>query len=143
MKKRKAIKEFRGYYNFLSNFWPCKIKRQKIIYPSVEHAFQAAKTLSIQKRKIIAQLSTPEAARRAGRKLVLRNNWEDHKESIMYCILIKKFKEPSLKRKLLATGNASLIEGNNWGDTYWGVCCSKGKNRLDKLLMRIRKSLTK
>lgn len=142
MKKRKVIKEFQGKYRLLSNFWPCKVEYQGIIYPSVEHGFQACKTLSIRKRKIIAQLSTPGAAKKVGRKLELREDWEIYKEVIMYHFLKQKFKDPILKNKLLATGNAILIEGNWWNDTYWGVCKGKGKNRLGKLLMRVRRSLT-
>jgi len=138
MKKRKIIKEFQGKYRFLSNFWPCKVEYQGVIYPSVEHGFQAFKTLSIRKRELIAQLSTPMAAKRVGRKLKLRNDWEIIKEVIMYNFLIRKFEDPELKRKLLATGDAILVEGNRWGDTYWGICKGKGKNRLGKLLMRLR-----
>ncbi len=138
---KKPIKEFQGKYRFLSNFWPCEIKHQGIVYPSVEHAFQASKTLSTPERKIIALLQTPGASKRAGRKLVLREDWEDRKNFIMYILLKLKFKDLSLKKKLLATGDASLIEGNNWGDTYWGICKGKGKNHLGKLLMKIRNNL--
>ena len=42
---------------------------------------------------------------------------------------------------LLATGKATLVEGNSWGDTFWGVCRGKGKNMLGKILMRVRKRL--
>jgi len=142
MKKRKIIKEFQGKYRFLSNFWPCKVEYQGVIYPSVEHGFQACKTLSIRKRKIIAQLSTPQAAKRIGKKLKLRKDWETVKEVIMYHFLKQKFRDSELKSRLLATGDAILIEGNWRGDTYWGICKGKGKNRLGKLLMRLRDNLT-
>lgn len=138
---RKRIESFEGKYRFLSNFWPCKVKHCSITYPSVEHGFQAGKSLSVKRRKIIAGLSTPAAAKRMGRELQLRSDWETYKEVIMYHFLRQKFKDPLLKKKLLATGNAELIEGNRWGDTYWGVCNGLGQNRLGNLLMKLRAAL--
>ena len=52
-----------------------------------------------------------------------------------------KFSNPDLKEKLLATGNEELVEGNWWGDQYWGICDGIGKNKLGKLLMKVRKEL--
>ena len=49
-----------------------------------------------------------------------------------------KFIGTLLEPLLLATGDAELIEGNNWGDTYWGKCNGQGLNRLGILLMQIR-----
>lgn len=139
MKKR--IESFEGEYRFLSNFWPCKVRYCTITYPSVEHGFQACKSLSKKKREQISQLKSAADAKRAGRRLKLRADWETYKEVIMYHFLKQKFKDKTLKNKLLATGDAPLIEGNWWGDTYWGVCNGKGENRLGKLLMRLRATL--
>ena len=135
---RKVIRVFEGEYRFLSNFWPCKVKYQGITYPSVEHGFQACKSLSRKDRIRISKLKTAGEAKQAGRKLKLRGDWEEVKEIIMYNYLMQKFKDSELRSKLLATGDNILEEGNWWGDTYWGICKGKGKNRLGKLLMRLR-----
>ena len=128
-------------HRFLSNFYPCTITFMDITYPSVEHAFQASKTLDMEIREKIAKAPTPGKAKKMGRKVKLRFDWEDVKEVFMFLLLQKKFAIPKLQRKLLATGDAELVEGNNWGDTYWGVCKGIGKNRLGELLMRVRQEI--
>ena len=140
MKER--IEAFRGIYRFLSNFYPCQVKYEGIVYPSSEHAYQAAKTSSQAKKLGISEYKTAFKAKCVGHKLQLRKNWESAKESIMFEILCCKFEQNSnLRKRLLDTNNAFLVEGNSWGDTYWGVCNGVGKNRLGKLLMRVRRRL--
>lgn len=141
MPRRKPILEFAGEYCFLSNFYPCEVQYQNIVYPSVEHGFQACKSLDRRCRIRISKLKTAASARCAGSKLELRRDWERFKEVIMYNFLKQKFKIPALRAKLIATEDAKLVEGNWWRDTYWGVCNGKGKNRLGKLLMEIRDSI--
>ena len=133
-----SIDEFQGEYRFLSNFYPCAVMYDGYLYRSVEHAYQAAKTFDEQQRLKIRKLSKPGEAKRAGRRITLRKDWEEVKLDIMLELLEKKFQEPSLKRRLIATGNATLIEGNNWNDTFWGVCRDKGDNHLGRLLMQVR-----
>lgn len=139
------IPEFSGKYNFLSNFSDSPIKYEGIVYPTVEHAFQAAKTLNINKRLEIAHASTPGQAKRLGRSVKLRSDWEEIKVDIMRECLRLKFEIPELREALLETGNAELTEGNTWHDNFWGICyCSKcrasahGKNVLGLLLMEVR-----
>ena len=73
---------------------------------------------------------------------MLRNDWEKVKDEIMYNICLCKFTQnEELKQKLLNTGNAELIEGYTWNDTYWGICRGRGKNHLGKILMQIREEL--
>lgn len=139
--KVRKIDSFRDEYWFLSNFWPCILYHAGIRYPSVEHAFQAQKTMSYSKRLQISKLETPDYARKAGRRLKLREDWEKCKEAIMFHLLKQKFKDPKLNKQLADTSDAELIEGNWWGDTYWGVCNGKGENRLGKLLMKVRDEL--
>ena len=131
------ISEFQGDFRFLSNFWPCVIEFEGIKFSSVEHAYQAAKTLDIKERKRIAKLLTPGKAKRAGQELKIRPDWEEIKLSIMRELLIKKFSHRELMFRLKLT-EGELIEGNNWGDTFWGICRGKGENHLGKLLMEIR-----
>lgn len=138
----KPILNFSGDYAFLSNFYPSPIKYDGIKYPTVEHGFQAFKSIDLEERYYIASLRTPGQAKRAGRIVRLRKDWEDIKEDVMLDLLRLKFKKSSaLAKKLKNTGNATLIEGNTWNDTYWGMCRGVGKNRLGVLLMQVRDEL--
>jgi ribA/ribD-fused uncharacterized protein len=134
-----AIRGFQGEYRWLSNFWPARVVLDGAVYPTVEHAYQAAKTLSLPGRARIAQATTPGQAKKMGRGLAVRSDWEAVKEREMLHLLMQKFREGLLRDKLLATGTQPLIEENYWGDTYWGVCRGVGKNRLGVLLMEVRK----
>lgn len=133
--KEKVIDSFTDDYNFLSNFYPCRIEAYGYCFNSVEAAFQAAKCLS--RAEEFTTLSAA-SAKRLGKKVELRPDWEKVKLDIMSDLLYKKFKNPELRGKLLATKDAILIEGNHWHDTYWGVCRGKGANHLGKQLMEIR-----
>ena len=138
------IGSFDGEYAFLSNFYDSPIVVEGICYPTVEHAFQAYKTLSHEERLDIASSTTAGIAKRKGRKVSLRTDWEQIKNGVMEFCLRKKFMEDSeLKEKLLATENALLVEENTWNDTYWGVCNGVGKNTLGQLLMKIREEIRK
>ncbi|MBD3226909.1 MAG: DUF1768 domain-containing protein [Candidatus Lokiarchaeota archaeon] len=136
------INRFKGKYRFLSNFYPCEIEYNGIKYTTLEHAYQASKTLNNESRKKIAEKKTPALAKKMGRRVPLRKNWEEIKLKIMEKLVRIKFStHPDLKSKLLDTGDAELIEGNNWGDNYWGVYNGKGENHLGKILMKIREEL--
>lgn len=138
----KPITEFRGDYRWLSNFWDCPVKYEDVMYPTSEHAYQAAKTLDRNERLKIRNLDTPGKAKRAGKNLEIRSDWEDVKLQVMTDILTDKFsRNPDLAEKLIQTGTADLIEGNTWNDTFWGVCRGKGQNHLGRILMRIRDEL--
>lgn len=133
------ITSFSGRYHFLSNFHPAKIRFEGAEYPTVEHAYQAAKTDAPSARERIAKAATPGYAKAMGRAVrKLAPDWENRKEVIMLELLREKFSTERLKRLLMNTGTAKLIEGNNWGDRYWGVCRGEGENRLGVLLMQIR-----
>lgn len=136
---QKTIDSFDGEFRFLSNFFPCVIWHDGIRYPTLEHAFQAAKTLDFAERWRISQLDTPGQAKRAGRNVQLRPDWLQVRRMVMQELLIQKFVlNAELRQRLKATGNARLIEGNTWGDTYWGVCRGVGENHLGYLLMALR-----
>lgn len=135
---RNTIDKFDGEYRFLSNFYHSPIVLDGITFPTVEHAFQAMKTNSHYERQMIAECSTPGAAKSFGRKVKLRSDWEQVKENIMEICLCRKFDNPELRQMLLDTGDAILIEGNTWGDTYWGICNNIGQNKLGQLLMKVR-----
>ena len=140
------INDFSGENAFLSNFFDACLIYEGIIYKSTEAAFQAAKTLDVAERERIAVM-TPSQAKRAGRSLQLRSDWEEVKDKVMYDVCRAKFKMNGtlqLEEKLLATGDEELIEGNTWHDNYWGNCtCDKckdipGRNQLGKTLMKLR-----
>ncbi|MHA1751693.1 MAG: NADAR family protein [Candidatus Helarchaeota archaeon] len=136
------IKRFSGKYSFLSNFYPCKIIYENICYPSVEHAYQASKTLDINLRKEIASQKTPALAKKLGRAIKLRSDWDRVKLSIMETLVRLKFTtNEELKKKIIELENCILIEGNTWGDTFWGVYNGNGKNHLGKILMKVRDDL--
>ena len=132
------IDNFKGEYRWLSNFHLVDVVYDGEVYPSTEHAYQAAKTLHDITREQIRLAPTPGVAKALGKACLLRPDWEEIKVEVMEDLLRQKFKNPLLKAKLLATVGHDLVEGNHWGDTFWGVCRDKGLNMLGKLLMQIR-----
>jgi ribA/ribD-fused uncharacterized protein len=136
------IETFFGDYRFLSNFWPAPFVWQGKLWPTSEHAYQAAKTLDPVQQHRILELKSPAYAKRAGKLVTMREDWNEVKVTIMTEIVFEKFNQnPDLKQKLLDTGDAVLEEGNNWKDRTWGICppgSSQGQNLLGKILMVLR-----
>lgn len=128
---------FVGCYRFLSNFYSCKVRYEGQIYPSSEAAYQAAKTLDPDTRRQFVTMS-PGEAKRAGRQLEVRSDWETIKIEVMWHCLASKFSDPDLRSKLLDTGDMELVERNTWGDRYWGQVNGVGENQLGRLLMQMR-----
>lgn len=138
-----VIDNFEGRYRFLSNFFVRELFYDGILYPSSEHAYQAAKSLDFDVRQRIARCSTPGTAKKAGKQVKLRPNFDTLKGDIMFEIVLKKFAANSdLREKLVKTSGYSLVEGNTWDDTYWGVCNGVGQNQLGIILMRVRDLLS-
>jgi ribA/ribD-fused uncharacterized protein len=136
------IDDFHGVYRYLSNFWEHPVEFQGVIYPSNEHAFVAAKTTDQTIREVIREAKTPGQVKRMGRNLVLRPDWENIKVMVMLDLCKTKFAPgTALASKLLATGDAFLIEGNTWGDRVWGTVNGEGCNYLGKILMKVRAEL--
>lgn len=129
---------------WLSNFWPCAVTLEGAWYASVEHAYQAAKTAP-EHRGLFQDLKTTAAqAKEQGKKVEIRNDWPAVKLSVMYKLLKQKFAMSTpLAVQLLETVGQDLVEGNTWGDVFWGVCRGKGANWLGVLIMEIRDSLQK
>ena len=132
---------FFGPYRFLSNFYPVMVQQDGIIFPSVEHAYVAAKTLIYQEKLAVAEVKTAAEVKKIGRQLELRDDWEEIKLDVMLDLLIQKFSQEPFKTKLLLTKDLYLEETNTWGDKFWGVCNGVGENNLGKLLMWVRASL--
>jgi ribA/ribD-fused uncharacterized protein len=134
------IKGFFGPYRFLSNFFPANVHFADAIYPTVEHAYQAAKFQESHRRDMIKKAVGPRHAKLLARSMPITTaNWEEMKADIMYDLVYYKFShDDRLQEKLLATGDAYLEETNHWGDNYWGVCNGEGQNVLGNILMEVR-----
>ena len=135
----KVIDDFHGEYFFLDNFYPATVNYRDITFPTSEHAFQAMKSHSPRIWEFFGTLNSPGTAKLIGQKLYLRKDWEEVKFDYMKDIVTAKFEQhPDLAEKLIATGDAVLVEGNTWGDRTWGICNCEGKNWLGKILMDLR-----
>lgn len=138
------IEGFRNDFRFLSNFWPSPLVVDGIVFATVEHAYQAAKVTDRAERERIAARASPGWAKREGRKLPLRKDWDSLRVQVMEELILLKFQtHADLREKLLAMGNCYLEETNNWGDRFWGVSKGAGENHLGRILMRVREQLKK
>lgn len=142
------ILNFRGEYAFLSNYYNAPVKFAGMKYPTVEHAFAAAKTFDKACRENICAAHTPGQAKRLGRSVVLRPMWDEVKVRVMGLLLYRKFFcNEKLGDRLLDTGDHVLVEGNDWNDKVWGATKDsfgawEGTNLLGRLLMTVRSELS-
>jgi ribA/ribD-fused uncharacterized protein len=137
------INEFQGEYRFLSNFFHSPFVWEGKEYATVEHAYQAWK-VEPEHQETIRKSQSAALSKKLGRKFPMREAAKDEQSRIlaMYRFLFAKFTQnPELGFKLLETGEQDLVEGNHWGDKFWGVCDGEGKNHLGNLLMGLRSTL--
>lgn len=140
-KEQTMINDFRGKYAFLSNFYMAPLTYEGISYTNSEAAFQSGKVTSHEERLEFANLK-PSDAKRKGRRVNMRSDWNDIKYQVMYDVVKAKFQQnEDIKKKLLATEGGYLEEGNTWGDRIWGTVNGEGTNYLGKILMQVRKEL--
>lgn len=126
-----------GPHHFLSNFW-YEPKRGGL---TNEHFFQAEKTLDPEERAFVMRSSGPQEAKKRGRMITMREDWDLVKNQVMLSGLRNKFYlDWDLRAKLVLTKNEELVEINHWGDRYWGVD-GEGQNWLGILLMQVRAEL--
>lgn len=141
------IDEFTGEYAFLSNFYERTFWSENYQFKSMEHYFNAFKTLDERQFAHVLGAPTPSVAKRRGRKVTLRPQWDQRwRYSVMLTGLQVKFRDPELRDLLDQTDDAILVEGNTWHDNVWGVCtCARcggrGKNHLGIMLMLVRDAL--
>ena len=131
---------FRGAFDFLSNFYPARVEVGGICYQNAEAAFQAQKCADAADRAAFAEMPAVKAKRK-GRQVELRPDWDAVRLSVMEDVVRAKFTQnPDLAARLAATGTMPLVEGNFFGDAFWGVDAKTGKggNNLGKILMKIR-----
>lgn len=121
---------FRENKYFLSNMFPCKIEYEGYTYNNVEAAFQAQKNSSHMYKYGLTFMDGKQA-KREGRKIQLRPDWEEVKDFIMLNIVRAKFDQnKELRDKLLSIPKSELIEYNTWHDNYWGHCtCPRCKDK--------------
>ncbi|MBK1669081.1 hypothetical protein CKO28_13665 [Rhodovibrio sodomensis] len=139
---RDAIRGFDGQYRWLSNFAPVEVTLDGVSYPSVEHAYQAAKTLDPDERARVRALERPGQAKRAGRTLTIRADWDTVKVQVMRDLQQQKYAQEPYRANLLATGEREIYEQNTWGDRFWGVDPQgRGENRMGQLVMETRTAI--
>ncbi len=148
MTPTEPITDFRGEHAFLSNFYASPVTLDNAEYPTVEHAYQAAKTDDFELRRRVRAAKSPNAAKQMGKRIPRRDDWFDVSLTIMEDLIRQKFtRYPDLAAKLLATGETLLIEGNNWNDRFFGAVWDShreawvGENHLGRMLMTVRAEL--
>lgn len=135
------INEFRDKYFFLSNFYMAPVIFDGIRYENNEAAFQAQKCIDPTERKMFSSMN-PSDAKKIGRHIKLRADWEDVKVDLMSKIVYAKFTQnPYLAAQLLDTKDEELVEGNTWGDKIWGKVNGEGQNLLGQILMEVREEI--
>ena len=138
------IKQFEGEFRFLSNFYEHHVIEYEnhsmiLTGKTVEHIYQACKAVFAKDAKKILDAKTPGQAKRLGQKVKMIPYWENAKVKVMRtCIDLKFATNTILAEKLILTEDHFLVEGNHWGDTFWGVCDGRGRNMLGHLLMERR-----
>ncbi len=143
LEEKAVIDSFSNEFGFLSNFYEATVYMDGKRYKSVEHAYQAMKFSDLSAREVVRNAKTPGEAKKLGKSAQLPLDWETKRVGIMRELVAKKFDNPFLKDLLLATGDAELIEGNWWGDRFFGVYKGEGQNWLGRILMELRDELRK
>ena len=133
----KMITSFKGKHAFLSNMFPLPNGL------SVEHLFQASKTLDNYEFNWVLDSKNGYEAKARGKRINLRSDWQEVKDDVMLdCVREKFILWDDLGKLLINTGDQELIEVNTWGDRYWGTDINfNGLNKLGKILMQVRNEI--
>ena len=125
----------------LSNFADSPFELDGKKWKTVEHYFQAQKTLDEKEQEKIRKSFKPKIAKKLGREVKLRSDWEEVKVDIMRKALNEKFDDYEFQKLLLATKDRAICEDASW-DKFWGTgkyrSTGPGKNMLGQLLMELR-----
>jgi len=142
-KKPEAIRHFKGAYFFLRNEAPAKVTFEGTTYPTLMHALLGAQVVEPEMRAKIAAAPTVEKAQDIARRSQRVDDaaWGPRSMDVYVDLLYTKFSDPTLRAKLLATGNRPLVHTNQHGDRFWGVCGGHGYNVLGQTLMALRPKL--
>jgi len=128
-------------YEFLSNFYKSAITYEGMLYPTVEHAYQAAKSLNKSTRELVKNAADPNIAKKLGQSISVRDDWQHVKIDIMRCLIQEKFQNPFIRWKLKETANKRLVNENRWNDRFWGVVNGVGENWLGQILEEVRHTI--
>ena len=138
------INTFRDKYDWLSNFYKVKIVIKGVEFNSVENAYMSMKSTDVEWVKFCEEKS-PVLVKKKSRSIDVRSDWDDIKLKAMDHCLKQKFNQEPFRTKLINTLDENIVEGNWWGDVFWGVNLkvdpNVGENHLGRLIMEIRKEL--
>ena len=138
------ITEFQGEYRWLSNHVLCLVEYDGHKFPTVEHAYVYSKTVVKEEQEaLLTEIDnmSPGEVKRIGKMLTLRPDWEQVRLDIMLDLTRQKYSYGYFQKKLLDTGDQEIIEGNTWGDTFWGKYNGVGENQLGRIIMQVREEL--
>ena len=130
---------FKDNLYFLSNMYPCSITATysgtRLTFSCVESAFQACKCMARA-----SEFTTLDGyqAKKLGRQVSLRNDWDTMRIVIMELLVRAKFEQNPVLIKDLVRINGDIVEENTWNDTFWGVCNGVGENHLGEILTKLR-----
>lgn len=148
---------------YLSNFYPAKVVYKGVAFPSIEHAFQAAKYLLSNKPeafKSIAHLKTAREAKSAGSKSGMKKRgamldvvrWNELSTDIMRQLVESRVKHDAVYRKILKAARKKKIKlyhfesacGKRGGKPFWGGYFKAGSrewfgtNMLGEIMMSVK-----
>ena len=129
-------------YGYMSNFYRSRIFLDGKWWNTVEHYYQAMKTIFADEQEMVRFAKTPRIARDLGQTVSFRNNFDQDKYMVMKKAVLAKFvQHHNLREQLLATNDEFLIEDSKV-DAYWGCGADgSGQNMLGKVLMEVRTEL--
>jgi ribA/ribD-fused uncharacterized protein len=135
-------------YGAFSNLFRRSMIFEDVPYSSAEHAFQAGKARRSTVRDWILNAPCPSLVAMAAHNLYYWDivpGWSRGEVARMRTVLLAKFTQhEDLRRLLVSTGNARLIEAptvDSPVNRKWGLVNGKGKNMLGVLLMEVRETL--
>ncbi len=130
---------FKDKYDYLSNMYPCPVKvminNNVYEFKCSESVYQACKCP--ERIEEFVNLNGYEA-KKLGKRVKLRPDWEELKFGFMYAVVKAKFDQNKFLGLRLKSLKGDIVEENTWNDTYWGICNGIGDNNLGKILMDLR-----
>lgn len=136
-----TIDSFKDEYSWLSNMSLLPIQYKGRYFCCTESAYQAEKCANERDKDMFIHLNGYES-KKLGRNIQIRDDWNEVRLQVMEELTALKYTPHTpLAIRLLETGDAEIVEGNNWKDTFWGICNGIGENHLGKILMSQRAKL--
>lgn len=144
--KLSKIASFTGYFDFMHNNFQTPVYYEGILYPSVTHAYHAARSSDETTRRAILNAETFQILGGIAIRIIDSSDWQERKLKVMEQLVRDKFRRSKeLQEKLKSTDLRDLImtyEEDNSKNTFWGMVKGKGQNQLGRILMKIRSDLS-